>query len=176
MSDVETRIAEIDQTLREKLLEVQKKDDPRSLSVKEPGKWLQIAAALTTTPNIRAIREHFKTDFYTVKRIEREIMPSIEEFRLREAMNTEVSWSMMGDAIRAKMEKIAQAGDFDEKEAKAIKEMTVSKGLLLGASTKLRGGADMVVEHRKAKTPEEYAKDLEAFMRENIQEAEVIES
>ena len=50
----------------------------------------------------------------------------------------------------------------------ALKETSVSFGLLEGTAKRLRGGADVVIEHRKAKTPEQLATELKEMFEEGV--------
>ena len=115
------------------------------------------------------IQESMSCDRVTIYRIEREIAKDIEEFRAYQAKNVEIAYSMVSDALLAKAERMSESkGTFDDKEAKALKETSVSFGLLEGTAKRLRGGADVVIEHRKAKTPEQLATELKEMFEEEV--------
>ena len=172
----EEQLARIDASLRERLIDAQKRADSRALCVKEPERWLRIAAAYTQGASKKQICRQLHTDRRTLECVIYEIAPCVEEYRESVARNVEVTYSMVSDGLMKWAEDFAENPDaFDEKKAKAFKDMTVSVGLHEGAAKRMRGGADVTVAHRKAKTPEELAEDFDAFLRENVREAELVE-
>lgn len=160
--------------LRERMLEVQGASDKRSLCNTYPQKWMNIASLLLAGDSIKMIRENLGCDFYTVKAIEAQLSGELAQLAEIRAKEVEVLEAMNDDLLKEKMNKMAEAGEVDLNDAKTIKEMSAT-GMMLGQrKDRLRGRADTIVETREAPTPEKLQEDLEAMFNA-IPQAEIIE-
>jgi len=175
---METELSiETERTLRERLIEEQNVVRPGpNLARQDPERWLDVASGLVRGVSIKHFRDKYSMDYYTIKKIQNSIWPSIEEFRINQANEIDVNLSMMDEAISGKMNKVLEKGDFDLDEAKSMKEMAVATQALGQRSNRLRGEADVKVEHKQVKTPAEYKAELEAMFKENVIEAEIVET
>lgn len=163
----ETTLAEFDTELRQKLTDLQKSGrfDKRSLVYKNPQKWLQVAADIVMGKSSKMIRDNYSLTYLNYKMIEREMHGSIEKYREIEAQRTEIAYSMTTELAMDKMARLKEAGEFDDKDAAAVEKIVKAGTLLHGGSTRLRGGADKVIETRTAKTPEEIKKEFEDMFK-----------
>ena len=154
------------------LKKVQAASNPTNLANTKPDKWLMAAEWIHSGKTPTQLRAK-GMDNRTIARIKREIGGTLDEIqaaKLDELRNIrDVADQVLGDQIEK------QADRTDPMEVKEMFYFNNTVDSIDRRIGRMEGRADVVIEHKKAKTPDELAKELEAMFLENTIEAEVIE-
>ena len=166
----ETTLAELNKDLRQTLVDIQKSEryDKRSMVYKNPEKWLNVAADIIAGIPSDKVRARHVITWPNYKAIQHEMAGTLDRYRELQANEAEINYSMSQELARMKMEKMHEAGDFDDKDARALDSVAKAGALFEGTARRLRGGADKVVEVRQAKSPQELAKELEEMFNQDV--------
>lgn len=168
---METEIESHKDALFERLKEKQKDAPPMALVNSKPDKWLFAAewiAAGKTPTDLRAKGY----DNRTIARIKRDIQGTLDIVNA-ERLEKLRDMRDVGDSVIGKsLDEIHNKGAIlDGKELYFTNKVVEDVDKRIG---RMEGLADVVVEHRHVKTPEELAKDFEEMFNQ-IPEAEVID-
>lgn len=165
------KLAKKDDPLFETLKKVQASSTPCNLSNTKPEKWLMAAEWIHSGKTPTHLRK-MGFDNRTIARIKREIGGTLDEVqaaKLEELRNIrDVADQVLGDQI----EKQA-----DRTDAMEVKEMFYFNNTVDNLDRRIgriEGRADVIIEHKKAKTPDELMKDFQELF-DQIPEAEIIE-
>ncbi len=167
-----TELSGSNDPLFETLKRVQEASSPTNLANIKPEKWLMAAEWIHSGKTPTQLRKQ-GFDNRTIARIKREIagdLDQIQAAKLEELRNIrDVADQVLGDQIEKQV---------DRTEPMEVKEMFYFNNTVDSIDRRIgrmEGRADVVIEHKKAKTPDELAKELEAMFLENTIEAEIVE-
>lgn len=162
--------------LREILQGLQLTEHSNSLARSNPERWFEMASSLAEGNSQLSARKAFNTDWATVKRVERQISGNMEIYRLDKIENLrdimDVSDDITSKSLSRTLQRIEEDGEID---AKDLKEINVTSNFIAQRSNRLEGLADVVVEHRHVKSPEELKKEFEEMFMKDAIDAEVVD-
>lgn len=179
MSELTNQIEKVDQRIREALPKAQESDAPNALSNVNPTKWLEIAGHLTTNGPKTTMEIMCKkgdgTSFKQVKSVQLAIQEAIKPFKEWMVQAKEINYSTTLDLQNMMLEDAMKRGGMDDKEAKALKDVSASIMMIGQEMRRMAGEADKVIETRTVKSPEELMSEFKDKFGDTIEvEAEIV--
>jgi hypothetical protein len=167
-----TKLKKTDHPLHERLKELQATSKNNALVNYNPGKWLEAAMTIYNGKSTMPLRANGHSG-RVIAQIRRQIagnLSEVQEQKLEELRN------MIDEADYVSGRQIdAYAQQEEIMSPKEFKEFNVGVEFLQKRVNRLETGADQIIRHEKAKSPEELAKELEELFMENTLEAEIVE-
>ena len=166
------KIQKTNHPLHERVMELQKASKSNALVNFNPSKWLEAAMDIYNGKSTVALRKngHNGRTLALVRRQIANDITEVQEQKLEELRN------MIDEADYVSGRQIDAYAQQDEvMSPKEFKEFNVGVEFLQKRVNRLETGADQIIRHEKAKSPEELTKELEELFMANTLEAEVVD-
>lgn len=149
---LEKTILDIEKSVKDNLMEVQKTCDPRDMARVNPEKWAELAIRLLNGSTGLQIRKELGCAYSTIKKVENQISAELGQLAEQKIQEVRVLTNQNDELMQHHFENLAQKAArgeaFTDEDSRIAKNFSDAGTKLHFRSDRLEGRADIITETR----------------------------